>query len=224
MRLLIIEQDNPTRKSLCDFFKTASFRVDTTACGEHGNYLGQTNNYDLIILGYSLPKKTGYEIIKDLRTKGTKTPIIMLTWKNETSDKVAVLNAGADDYITKPFCYEELYARVKAVLRRPREIQSSIITVSGLKIDSSRHSVVFGKQKVYLTRKEFALLEYLAQNKGTIISRSKLLEEVWQGEGNPFSNTIEAHILNLRKKLKIRKTKLIYTIPGKGYKLDMAKI
>lgn len=220
MRLLIVEDDPTIRETLTNHFKAAAFAVDATDCGERGCYLGRVNDYDLVILDYMLPKKTGYEITKNLREYGKMMPIMMLTVRSGITDKIDVLNAGVDDYVTKPFSLEEVHARVNALLRRPAELRSSIITISNLKIDVNRQSVIRGKQKIYLTRKEFALLEYLARNKGLVISRSMLLEHVWDGESDPFSNTIEAHILNLRKKLDTGYKKLIHTIPGRGYKLD----
>jgi len=220
MRLLIVEDDKTIQETLVLHFKAASFAVDTTDCGEQGCYLGKVNDYDLVILDYMLPKKDGYTITQELRAYGKTMPIIMLTVRSAVSDKVDVLNAGVDDYVTKPFSIQELQARVNALLRRPSQIMPQIMQVSNITIDSNRQEVLLGKQKVYLTRKEFALLEYLARNKGLVISRSMLLEHVWDAESDPFSNTIEAHILNLRKKLGGASKKLIHTIPGRGYKLD----
>jgi DNA-binding response OmpR family regulator len=222
MRILIIEDDKAIRDILSLHFKAASFAVDTTDCGERGSYLGRTNDYDLIILDYNLPKKDGYTICRDLRTNNKTMPIIMLTVKSNVTDKVVMLNAGIDDYLTKPFSLEELQARVNALLRRPREIQPQIITISNITIDSNQQSVAVGKQRVYLTRKEFALLEYLARNKNIVMTRSMILEHVWDGDSDPFSNTIESHILNLRKKLGERSRKIILTVPGRGYKLEHA--
>jgi DNA-binding response OmpR family regulator len=222
MRLLIVQGDQTIRENLARHFEAATFAVDSTECGEHGCMLARTNDYDLIILDYLLPKKTGCEIVHNLRSFGRTAPIIMLTERSATIEKINAFNAGIDDYVTKPFSLQELHARVRALLRRPRTYHSPILSIANLTIDTNRQSVILGTRKVYLTRKEFALLEYLARNKCLVISKSMILEHVWDAQGDPFSNTIEAHILNLRKKLSFGNKKLIHTIPGRGYKLDTA--
>jgi DNA-binding response OmpR family regulator len=146
-----------------------------------------------------------------------------LSVKSETSNKVAFLNAGADDYLTKPFSFEELIARIRALLRRPQEIQSDILEIGGLELDSKRHIVKRDGEEIYLTRKEFLLLEYLMKNQGTVLSRGMILEHVWDMNADPFSNTIETHIMTLRKKLDHeRQSRLIQTVPGIGYKFDFS--
>lgn len=223
MHLLIIEHDIDLQDSLCNFFKTLPCSVDVTPCGEHGNYLGSTKQYDCILLDHHPLKKNAHDIVKDLRKKGTMIPIIILSTLQESISKIPLFEAGIDDYLVKPFCFKELNARIKAIMRRPREIQPSVINLPGLTVDTDRHIVILGRQKFYLTRKEFDLLEYLARNSGCVISKSKLLEHVWCGDGDLFSNTIEAHILNIRKKMRLEKGKLIHTIPGRGYKLETTK-
>lgn len=221
MRILIIEDDIETQRALAACLKSACFAVDTADAGDKGLYLAQTNDYDLVISDYVLPEKNGLEICETLRAEGKTMPILILSVKGETPTKVEILNRGADDYLTKPYSFDELLARVQALLRRPKTITSSIITVGDITIDSAQQTVANGKKNLQLTRKEFSLLEYLARVQGTVVSRSTIMEHVWDIEGDVFSNTIEAHILNLRKKLAtITKRKLIHTVSGRGYKLD----
>lgn len=220
MRILIIEDDADIRGMLSLHLKAASFAVDLVDCGERGSYLARTNEYDLIIMDYILPKKEAPQICKEIRESGKTVPIIILSVRSTLYDKVTLLNMGADDYLQKPFSFEELHARIKALLRRPREIKQPIVTISDITIDSDKQLVTRGKKSIYLTRKEFSLLEYLARHRGTVVSRGMIMEHVWDLESDPFSNTIEAHILNLRKKLGQKKQKVIQTVPGRGYKLD----
>lgn len=220
MRILVIEDDTEIRLALTANLKSASYAIDATHCGEKGSYLARANEYDLIILDYMLPKKDGRRVCRDIRESQKSTPIIMLSVRAATDDKIEMLNSGADDYLAKPFSFEELHARIKALMRRPPVVKNPIIVAADITIDADRQSVSRGKKELYLTRKEFSLLEYLARNKGRVVSRGQIMEHVWDLGSDPFSNTIEAHILNLRKKLGVRKQKLIHTVPGRGYKFD----
>ena len=220
MRILVIEDDPDINALLTSSLKSACFAVDSASCGEEGSFLARTNDYDLIILDYMLPKKDGPHICRDIRQNGQTMPILMLTVRADTEDKVQMLNEGIDDYLTKPFSLEELHARVKALLRRPKQIASTSIALGDIVIDVARQSVARGKKEIYLTRKEFSLLEYMARNRGLVVSRGMIMEHVWNMESDPFSNTIEAHILNLRKKLSSGKHSLIATVPGRGYKIE----
>lgn len=222
MRILVVEDE----KKVADFLKIGleaeCFVVDLSEDGEKGLYLARTNDYDLIILDNVLPNKTGKEICEEVRKDGKTTPIIMLSIKSESATKVDLLNAGADDYLSKPFSFEELLARIRALLRRPKKIESEIFKIDDLSVDVKKHLVRRGKKDIYLTKKEFLLLVYLLKNQGIVISRGMLIEHVWDMNADPFSNTIESHILNLRKKIDLKsKKKLIYTISGRGYKIDI---
>lgn len=224
MRILVIEDE----KRIADFLKAGlgaeSFAVDIAEDGEKGLYLGRTNEYDAIILDNLLPKKTGLEVCQELRTCSISTPIIVLSVRSEVTTKTQLLNAGADDYLIKPFSLEELLARIRAVLRRPKPIQSDVLKIDDLVLDTKRHTVTRGKKDVYLTRKEFMLLAYLMRKEDIAVSRGMLMEHVWDMQVDPFSNTIESHILSLRKKIDFSgKKKLIYTVPGIGYKLSLKK-
>lgn len=220
MHLLLIENDSTLREKVLSYFKKESCSVDATACGEHGSFLSTAKDYDLIILEQELPKKNGSDICKYLRAHGKTIPVMMITALSTLNDKLAAFNAGVDDYLTKPFEIEELHARIKALLRRPHELRPTIISAGGISIDIERHAVVCKKKKIYLTRKEFCLLVFLAQNKGLVVSREKLLDHVWDGGNHVSSNTIEMHILSLRKKLGPEGRKIIQTIPACGYKLE----
>lgn len=221
MRVLVIEDEKEIAKFLEAALKAECFSVDTAEDGERGSYLARTNEYALIVLDNILPKRTGLEICQDIRKADKNMPIIMLSVKSDTATKVALLNAGADDYLIKPFSLEELLARMRALLRRPKQIQGEAISVGDLTLNSRTFKVSRGKKEIYLTRKEFMLLEYLMRNQGAVLSRGMILERVWDMDTDPFSNTIESHILSIRKKVdSAGNRKLIQTVPGRGYTID----
>jgi DNA-binding response OmpR family regulator len=221
MRILIIEDNYEIRNFLIESLAAESFAVDNAEDGEQGSYLAKTNEYDLIILDNNLPKKNGMTICNEIRRIGNDVPIIMLSVESGIDKKVLLLESGADDYMTKPFSYKELLARMKALLRRPKTIVRDALDAGELNIDCAKQKAFRSGKEIYLTRKEFALLEYLIRNKGSIVSRSTIMEHVWDIEGDPFSNTIETHVLNLRRKIdRSYKEKLILTVPGRGYMID----
>ncbi len=223
MRILVVDDDKGVRESLKKSLEAECFAVDTAGDGAEGSYLGRVNEYDLILLDNTMPRKTGIEVCKDIRAVGRKSPIIVLSVESEVDDKVSLLNAGADDYLTKPFSYKELASRMRALLRRPNAIMPENLKVGDLVLDTANQRAKRGSKDIYLTRKEYALIEHLIRNSGTIVSRGSLLDHVWGEETDPFTNTIEAHILNLRKKVDFDpKRKLIHTIPGRGYKISAA--
>lgn len=224
MKILLIEDE----KEIVDFLKpsleAAGFVVDVAMDGERGAFLGKVSKFDLIIIDLMLPKKRGDEVCRELRERDVTAPILVLSVIAETKNKTELLNAGADDYLTKPFSFEELLARVRALLRRPRDMQGEVIRIDDLELDSVRHVVTRAGKRIHLTPKEFRLLEYLLRNKGAVLSRGMILEHVWDMNADPFSNTIEAHILSLRKKIDTnRKKKLIHTVHGMGYRIDTEK-
>ncbi len=222
MKILVVEDD----KNLLDYLRTALeaelYTVDTASDGAEGAKLGTSNTYDVILIDNILPQKNGMQVCEEIRSSGKNTPIVMLSVLSDITRKVNVLNAGADDYITKPFSFQELSARLKAIMRRPQVIQSDILQVDDLVLKIKNHEIKRGDIEIYLTRKELLLLQYLMRNQGQVLSRSMIMENVWDNQGDIYSNTIETHILNLRKKIDLPgKTKLIHTIPGRGYKLDV---
>jgi two-component system OmpR family response regulator len=220
MRILIIEDDPTIRTTLAAYLESACFAVDATGDGAEGSYLARTNEYDVVILDYMLPSKDGLRICHEIRESGKTVPLLMTTVRNEIADKVELLNKGVDDYVTKPFSLDEILARVNALMRRPKRIDAPVMQVADIVIDANRQRVARGNKEIYLTRKEYSLLEYLARHEGRVVSRGTIMEHVWNMESDPFSNTIEAHIFNLRKKIRRGKTELIRTVPGRGYMLD----
>lgn len=223
MRILLIEDDKNITESLKASLESECFIVDIAKDGEEGAYCAQLNNYDLAILDNMLPKKPGIEVCREIRGCGKTLPIIMLSVKSDTASKAELLNAGADDYVTKPFSFDELLARIKAIMRRPKQLENEILQVDNLIMNPARHIAQRGEKEIHLTRKEFLLLKHLLKSEGAVLSRATIMEHIWNMDADPFSNTIETHIANLRKKIDFGKhKKLITTVPGRGYKIDVA--
>jgi len=220
MKILVIEDEKSTSEAIKDFFhdRYAIDTADTLAIAEKKVC---SNEYDLIILDVTLPDGNGVQLCERMRKDRHTVPILMLTAHDHVQDKVDALNSGADDYLTKPFSFSELLARVQALLRRPHgEFIPQYIDVGRVRFDTSEHTVTVDGQPVELRPKELNLLEYLLRNKGKIISRYDILEHVWQSNKNPQTNSIEVHIKTLRLKLeKPFNMKLIRTIHGYGYKI-----
>jgi DNA-binding response OmpR family regulator len=224
MRILIVEDEQDIRDFLQTSLEAELFTVEATSDGEEGSNLARTKDYDLVILDNVLPKKTGAEICREMREAGIATPVIILSIQAETEQKIDLLNIGADDYLTKPFTFKELLARIRAVLRRPKQIEGDVLQFEDLKVDRTNQKVARNGKEVYLTPKEFEVLEYLMRHKGTVVSRGSLIENVWDRNIDPLSNTIETHILNIRRKIDDKmKQKLIQTVPGRGYKIDLKR-
>lgn len=220
MRILVVEDEAVIRSVIRSTLQDERFAVDTAKDGEEGAFMAKTNDYDLIILDNMMPKKDGVTVCHEIRECGKTTPILSLSVQGDTDTKVRLLDAGVDDYLTKPFCVDELIARVRAILRRPQESKGDVLQVGDLVLDTQKYKVFRGKKEIKLTRKEFMLLEYMMRNESSVLTRGMIMDHVWDKELDPFSNTIEAHILSLRKKLETTtKPKLIHTISGKGYKL-----
>lgn len=219
--MLVVEDDPEIASFLKRSFESESFAVDVAMDGERGSYSARTNGYDIVILDNMLPKKQGLEVCRDIRGNGQTMPIIILSVRSEIPEKITLLKAGVDDYMTKPYSFDELLARVRAHLRRSRTIEPTDIHIDDLYINIAKQEVIRGAKSIYLTRKEFALLELLAKNAGKVVSRGTIMEHVWDMEANPLSRTIDMHILNIRKKIELpRKRRLIHNIPGRGYKLS----
>jgi DNA-binding response OmpR family regulator len=219
MRILIIEDNKEIRNSLKIALESEMFYVDVADDGESGSYLARTNDYDLIVLDNMLPKKAGAEVCYEIRRAGRKTPIILISILSESDEKTRLLDIGADDYVSKPFSFKELLARIRALLRRPETVVPEVLSTGDIVLNSRTHEVKRGSKNIYLTKKEYALLELLIRNCGNIVSRGIIMEHIWDIDGNPFSNTIETHIFNLRKKIEKGKDRLIWNVPGRGYKI-----
>lgn len=218
MKILIVEDQREIAKTLAASLKTEYFEVDVAFDGERGSFLGRNNCYDVIILDLVLPKKDGKRVCQEIRQKKPKVSIIVISVKSEIPSKVELLDMGADDYLTKPFSLEELLARIRALIRRSGSLEEEIYRVGDLMIDCKRHIFQKNNEDLHLTRKEFMLMELLMRRKGETISRGILMEKIWDINADPFSNTIEAHIGSLRKK--ISNKKLIKSVAGVGYKLE----
>lgn len=224
MRLLLIEDEQNIINFLKPSLEARLFAVDVASDGEVGSYMARTNDYDIIVLDNILPYKTGLEICKEVREKGNNVPIIVLSVRTETNIKVNLLNAGADDYLSKPFSIDELLARINALLRRPQGLKGSVLEIDDLVLDTSIQRAMRGTKVLELSNKEITLLEYMMRNKGSVLSRAMIMEHVWDMSVDPFSRTIDTHIQNLRKKIdQPGMRKLIHTQPRQGYRIDVLK-
>ncbi len=198
--------------------KEENYVVDVASDGEKALFLAEINPYDLVILDIMLPRIDGITICRELRKKKINTPILMLTAKDRVRDKVLGLNSGADDYLAKPFDFEELSARISALLRRNRDDKTGILKIGDLELDQLRHKVKRAGKEIQLSSKEFALLEYLMLNANHVVTRTTISEHVWHEDFDSFTNVIDVFISFLRNKIdKDFKKPLIHTIHGKGY-------
>ncbi|MCD4670288.1 MAG: response regulator transcription factor [Actinomycetia bacterium] len=218
MKILIIEDE----KSLADGLKKGlqyhNFCVDVAYSGEDGYLLTQQFEYDIILLDLILPDIKGEEICKKLRREKNNTYILMLTAKKETGDIVDGLNCGADDYLTKPFKFSELLARIRALIRRTSKNKENILHSFDIKLYLDSERVEAGPEEVRLTKKEFMILEYLLREKGSVLDRNQILEHVWDRNVNIFTNVVDTHIKNLRRKLG-RSGSIVETVFGSGYRI-----
>ncbi len=218
MRILVVEDEEETAATLKRKLEAECYAVDVEHDGEKGFYKARTNGYDLILLDKGLPGKNGYEICSGLREYKITTPVLILSVAAEIEDKIALLNCGADDYLTKPYVFSELAAHVKALLRRPAQIEGTVLAVDGLSLNRETYSFTFHNQTAGLTQKEFMILEYLMKNAGKVVSRGMIMEHAWDENADQFSKSIETHIMNLRKKIDPRdKDAFIRNVPGRGF-------
>lgn len=223
MRILLIEDEASAARMLAKGLREQGHAVDVALDGEDGSYKASLNPYDLVILDVILPRKSGLNICRELRESGSSTPILILTARDTVEDRIAGLDHGADDYLTKPFEYRELLARVRALLRRRASTYLEIIEVEDLRIDCKARTVSRGGQNITLTGKEYTVLECLARNQGQLVTREYLSEHAWDERFDPFSNLIEVYILRLRRKIDARfENKLLRTRRGEGYILGSA--
>jgi two-component system, OmpR family, response regulator len=219
MKILIIEDDQETQRYVAEGLKEVGFTVDTAGTGPDGLSFATGGNYDLLIVDRMLPELDGLSLVKALRSARHKMPILFLTTMGGIDDRVEGLNAGADDYLTKPFAFSELFARVNALFRRPREtVEVTVLRVQDLEIDLMKRTVRRSGDLVILQPTEFRLLEYLARHSGQVVTRTMLLENVWDFHFEPNTNIVETHISRLRSKLNAQnRPNLIHTVRGAGY-------
>ena len=226
MRILIVEDDHKIANAVKKGLEQESFAVDASYDGKDGLGNALTNPYDLIILDRMLPEIDGIKICEAIRKKQVHIPVIMLTAKDKVSDRVEGLNAGADDYLIKPFAFEELLARVRALLRRPKNVIENEMTIDDLRLNNVTYEVSRGGKKISLSSKEFALLEYMMRNAGRILTKDNIISHVWDYDADILPNTVEVYIGYLRNKLDkpfINKKSLIQTVRGFGYKIGIKK-
>lgn len=222
MRVLLVEDDVYLSDALVEALTEQRYIVDAVYDGEAGWAAAQVMNYDLIVLDVMLPKLNGVSLCQRLRDHNYNSPILMITARDTSADKVAGLDAGADDYVVKPVDLAELSARVRALLRRGNTASSPVLEWEGLKLDPSTYEVTYNNQPLHLTPKEYSILELFLRSGRRVLSRSLLIEHAWSLEAPPSEDTVKAHIKSLRNKLKVAgaPNNLIETIHGLGYRLN----
>ena len=220
MRILLVEDDPRIARFVSQALREQAYAVDASADGEDALYKASVNDYDAVILDVLIPGRDGFEVCRELRSTGSSVPVIMLTARDTIDDRVEGLDTGADDYLTKPFDFRELLAHIRALLRRGQNLQPEIIRVDDLEIDTRTRQVKRGGRGVYLTAKEYALLEYFARRAGDVVSRGDIAEHVWDENFDPLSNLIDVNINRLRRKVDDGfAVPLIHTRRGEGYML-----
>jgi len=224
MKILIVEDDRDTAQMVRLGLLSDSHTIEIADNGADGSFMARSFEYDAIILDQALPRKSGIAVCREIRAAGKMTPVMFLSVHDDCETKVSAFEGGADDYMTKPFSIAELGARIRAVTRRPAIISCPLLSIEDLVLDCERYTVRRASQPIRLTRKEFNLLAYLMRNRGVVVSRALLMEHVWTADSDPFSNTVEAHIRNVRKKINAGgRQNLIKNIAGRGYVIDTAE-
>lgn len=221
MKVLIIEDDKAIAAALQEGLEDEAYAVDVAYDGDEGYRTAAADEYDAIILDIMLPEMNGYEVCQKLRTDGQQTPILMLTARDTGPDIVKGLDTGADDYLAKPFDFEVLLARLRALLRRPAEKLAEVLTVGDLTLDPSAKKVRRADQDISLTAKEYAVLEYLMRHAGMVLSKEQIIAHVWDFDADVLPNNVELFIMFIRRKIdKPFDTKLLHTVPGFGYMIE----
>jgi DNA-binding response OmpR family regulator len=221
MRLLLVEDDSRIAHFVARGLQEQAYAVDVVADGNDALYQVEINDYDVIVLDVMIPGKDGFATCRGIRSLGKRMPILMLTARDAVDDRIRGLDSGADDYLTKPFEFGELLARLRALLRRPRDLRPSRILVGDLELDTASQTAKRGNRSISLTAKEYALLEFLVRNANRVIGRSEIAEHVWDESFDPFSNLIEVYVNRLRRKLGEKDGKpLLQTRRGSGYILS----
>jgi len=223
MRVLIVEDDEQIASFVIKGLKQAGFAVDHVADGEDGLHMAEVNPYDVMIIDIMLPKRDGFSVIESLRSRGNTTPILVLSARGSLDDKLKGFQSGSDDYLTKPFSFSELLARLQALLRRTtRGQRQNVLSVGDLQMDLVRRTVRRSNREIVLQPREFALLEYLMRNSGNVVSKTMILEHVWDYHFDPQTNVVDVLIHRLRNKIdKDFQTKLIHTVRSVGYVLKI---
>ena len=218
MRVLVVEDEKKVARFIQQGLEEEHYSVDVAHDGEEGLSMAQGAEYDVLVLDVMLPKMSGIELTKEFRSHQGKTPILMLTAKTSTEDKVAGLDSGADDYLTKPFAVAELLARVRSLLRRGVKEKSTVLAIADLELDTVTHKAKRGTRLIELTAKEYALLEYFLRNKDRVLSRTVISEHIWDYNFDTGTNIVDVYVNHLRSKIDIGfENKLIHTVRGVGY-------
>jgi two-component system copper resistance phosphate regulon response regulator CusR len=221
MRILLVEDDADVARFIRRGLTEQAYAVDVAEDGEQALYLASLSEYDAVVLDLLIPAPDGMEVCRNLRASGSTVPILMLTARGSVDDRIAGLDAGADDYLAKPFEFGELLARLRALLRRGGATTSALLQAGELAIDTRSHRVTVRDQPLTLTTKEYAVLEYLARNCGRIVTREEISEHVWNQDFDPFSNLIEVYMNRLRRHLgRLSAGRFIHTVRGAGYMLE----
>lgn len=224
MRILLAEDDARVAGFLAKGLREQAYAVDVARDGEAAVYLASVNEYDLIILDVMLPVKDGHAVCRELRGGGARVPILMLTARGSVDDRVAGLDSGADDYLTKPFDFKELLARLRALLRRSAVFRPAVVRVGDLSMNTANHAVARAGRSISLTAKEYALLEFLILNQDRVVGREQIAQHVWDENFDPLSNVIDVYIKRLRAKLDAGASqRLIHTRRGEGYLFSAAQ-
>jgi DNA-binding response OmpR family regulator len=220
MRVLLVEDDPGVQRFVVKGLREQAYAVDTATSGKDALYQADINTYDLILLDVMIPGPDGFEVCRRIRASGKRMPILMLTARDAVEDRITGLDHGADDYLTKPFEFGELLARLRALLRRSGELRPPRIVVADLVLDTAAQTVSRGSRAIPLTAKEYALLEFLARNAGRVVGRAEIAEHVWDETFDPFSNLIEVYVNRVRRKIDAASHKpLLHTRRGSGYQL-----
>ncbi|HKQ75110.1 MAG TPA: response regulator transcription factor [Blastocatellia bacterium] len=223
MRILLVEDEPNAAQMLAKGLREQTYAVDIAPDGDSALYQASVNDYDLVILDIMLPVKNGFEVCRELRAAGLTIPILILTARDAVQDRIAGLDTGADDYLTKPFDFHELLARLRALLRRGPVLRSEAVEIADLSINTRTRRVSRGGRYIDLTAKEYALLEYLARRVGEVVSRADISEHVWEEDFDPFSNLIEVYMQRLRRKVdEGHALKLLHTRRREGYMMNFA--
>jgi two-component system, OmpR family, copper resistance phosphate regulon response regulator CusR len=221
MRILLVEDEQDAARMLAKGLREQSYAVDVAETGPEGLEKAELNAYDLLLLDVMLPGMDGMEVCRNLRRQGSRVPILLLTARGGVNDRISGLDCGADDYLTKPFDFGELLARIRALLRRGTELKDTVLKVGDLSVDTRTHAVMRAGMSIGLTAKEYALLEYLVSRPGDVVTRADISEHVWEESYDPFSNLIEVYVQRLRRKLDARGgPPLLHTRRGEGYVLS----
>jgi DNA-binding response OmpR family regulator len=220
MRILLVEDEKELARAISEVLEEEAYAVDLARNGATASELAAVNDYDLVVLDWSIPPPSGLELLREWRQNGLSTPVLMLTGRIDVADRVDGLDAGADDYLTKPFSFAELLARVRSLLRRRERTLELVLKAGDLEMDRASRTVTVGGVALDLTRQQFALLEYLVRHKDEVVTRTDIIDHVWDGSLDPVSNLIDVAIHRLRHKVDgERDQRLIHTVKGAGYVL-----